>query len=74
MAGKVAWEKSTDLELNDAFLGKTQVHPLGVLQVESTLVQLRHGVICIHQGRLFVYFTDDLGTYPFTKVRHRITL
>lgn len=66
----LAWEvdckqnkqtKRPDLELDDALLGEAQVHPLRVLQVEGTLVQLGHWVVCVHQGRLLVHFANDLG-------------
>lgn len=47
------------LELDDAFLTQTQVHPLRVLHVEGALVQLGNWIVRIQDGHLFVHFADD---------------
>lgn len=52
--------KSTDLKLDDPFLGKAQVHALRVLQVEGTFMELGDRVIRIEQRRLLVHFTNNL--------------
>ncbi len=51
---------ATHLKLDDPLLRKAQVHPLRILQVKGTLMQLGDGVICIQQGGLLIHLTDDL--------------
>jgi len=50
---------ATYLELNDSLLGKTEVHPVGVLHVEGALVELRHRVVGVQDGHLLVHLPDD---------------
>ncbi len=52
--------ESTNLKLDDPFLGKAQVHAFCVLQVEGTLVELGDGVVGVQQRRLFVHLADNL--------------
>lgn len=51
------------LELNNSVLRQTEVHAVGILEIEGTFVELGHRFISLQQYHLFVYFTDYLQVH-----------
>ena len=71
---------ATYLELNDLLLRKTEVHVVGIFQIEGTLMELRDGFVCVQHHSLLVHLANHLQpahrnvTLPYSTVLQLLVL